>query len=231
DPVEVARYVDRGYRIIDPHLHTSASHDVIPSEHVSPMRLYDYMLGNGWGFVTFTDHDTMAAYRRVPVQNERLVRGVEIKIKPNRIGQHAKTHALHVNVYMLTDQQFETLEAIAGTGDFYAFIDYLKGEKLRYAFNHPFWHEAFEKPNWETIAEILKGGYFPLIEYNWGRIPEQNQRSWMWRGSSGSRCGARRTTMSAIRSLRRWCREARSRRPGRTSSPETPAWCDSTAGP
>jgi predicted metal-dependent phosphoesterase TrpH len=176
EPVEVSRYLDRGYRIIDPHLHTSASHDVIPSDRVSPVRLLDYMLDNGWGFVTFTDHDTLAAYRQLPKRTERLVRGVEIKIKPRRIGQHTRTHTLHVNVYMLSDVQCETLETIAATGDFYAFIDYLKGERLRYALNHPFWHEAFEVPNWEIVADIFRGGYFPLTEYNWGRIPEQNAK-------------------------------------------------------
>lgn len=174
DPADIDRYLDRGYRILDPHLHTSASCDVIPSDNVAPKRLYDNMVENGWGFVTFTDHDTLDAYDSFPIPPERLVRGVEVKIKPERIGDHTRTHTLHVNVYQPTTAQYASLAGIAGTGDFYGFIDYLRSEGLRYALNHPFWHEASEAPNWANTVEILRGGYFPLAEYNWGHAPELN---------------------------------------------------------
>jgi len=134
------------------------------------------MKARGWGLVTFTDHDTLDAYKSFTEPSPDVVRGVEIKIKPRRIGSHTHTHTLHVNIYRLSDEQFQELETIARSRDYYAFIDYLKSNRLPYVLNHPFWHEVYERPNWAVIPEILKKGDFPLTEYNWGRIPTQNEK-------------------------------------------------------
>lgn len=174
EPEEVPALLDAGYRAFDPHLHTWASHDVIPTARVAPRRLYEDMLARGWGLVAFTDHDTLDAYREFPEAPDRLVRGVEITIKPKRVGEHTHTHTLHVNVYLLTDDQLVDLETIAASGDFDAFIDYLRIHELRYVLNHPFWHETYEVPNWAMTLDVLRRGCFPVTEYNWARMPAQN---------------------------------------------------------
>ncbi|MBN2053172.1 PHP domain-containing protein [Candidatus Woesearchaeota archaeon] len=170
---EIPNYLGQGYKLIDPHLHTSFSNDVLPARSVTPEHLYNKMKAEGWSYITFTDHDTMGAYEELPQNLTGLVRGVEIKIKPKKIGGSTGTHTLHINVYDLKKSQFNELESMAGQGDFYGFIDYLRKEDLPYMLNHPTWPEAGEKPNWKLLPDIIKE--FDVIEaYNQGRIEKQN---------------------------------------------------------
>ena len=173
-PDEIERHLDRGYRILDPHLHTAVSPDVIPAPNVQPRHLYDFMRQHGWSFVTFTDHDLMGAYGEIPTAAAGLVRGVEIKIRPRRAGPYTHTHTIHVNVYQLSAAQFADLESIAAGGQLEGFLDYLRSARLPHVLNHPFWHEVSEVPNWEMITWLLATRRFEVTEYNWGRIPEQN---------------------------------------------------------
>ncbi|MBN2459205.1 PHP domain-containing protein [Candidatus Woesearchaeota archaeon] len=169
----VPDYLAKGYKIIDPHLHTSCSSDVLPAQSVAPEHLYNKMKAEGWDYITFTDHDTMDAYDELAEGLPGLVRGVEIKIKPKTIGGSNNTHTIHVNVYELSNSHFNELEARAKQGDFYGFIDYLKKEELPYMLNHPTWPEAREKPDWKLLPQIIKE--FDVIEaYNQGRIEKQN---------------------------------------------------------
>lgn len=120
-------------------------------------------------YVTFTDHDTMAAYNCLSPRIKGLVRGVEIKIKDiETVG-----HTIHVNVFELDSLQFQKLEEIAALGDLHGFLDLLKAEKLPFVYNHPLWFEHGEKPNLSVIPDLIK--LFPVIEYNMHRIRRKNE--------------------------------------------------------
>lgn len=173
NPDQVPIYISQGYKIIDPHLHTSCSYDVLPTKSVTPQNLYRKMKAEGWEYVTFTDHDTIEAYEQLSPCLSGLVRGVEIKIKPEKIGNNKDTHTIHINVYELNKDQFNNLKEFANRKDFYGFIDYLKEEDLPYMLNHPTWPEQGETPNWKLLPDIIKE--FDVIEaYNQGRVEKQN---------------------------------------------------------
>jgi predicted metal-dependent phosphoesterase TrpH len=153
----------------DLHVHTLFSSDVIPVSSLRPMRLFKKAREKRMNFVTFTDHDTMAAYHSISPRLEGLVRGVEIKIKDmENVG-----HTIHINVYELDDGQFQELENIAVQGDLHSFLDFLKSEKLPFVYNHPLWFEAGEKPNLAVIPDIVR--LFPVLEYNMHRIRRKNE--------------------------------------------------------
>ncbi|MDD4653523.1 MAG: PHP domain-containing protein [Methanothrix sp.] len=158
-----------GWMAADLHVHTLFSSDVIPVSSLRPMRLFQKARAKHMDFVTFTDHDAMAAYRSISPKLEGLVRGVEIKIKDiERVG-----HTIHINVYELDDSQFHELENIALQGDLLSFLDFLKSEKLPFVYNHPLWFEAGEKPNLAVIPDLIK--LFPVLEYNMHRIRRKNE--------------------------------------------------------
>ncbi len=169
---EAKEFINSGWAAADLHVHTWCSHDVLPLRSLDPLELYKKARQMGCRFVTFTDHDTMDAYDRVGWTREGIVPGVEIKIlDPKRVG-----HTLHINVYELDKKQFFELERIAGLDkNLETFITYLKENDLCYSFNHPFWHEQDEKPCLEAIFEIAD--WFPVIEYNMGRVDSLNRQA------------------------------------------------------
>lgn len=52
------------------------------------------------------------------------------------------------------------------------FITYLKENNLPFVYNHPFWHDHGEKPNFKVVHAILK--LFPVTEYNMHRVWQKN---------------------------------------------------------
>ena len=119
-------------------------------------------------YVTFTDHDSMAAYESM-MSDDRMVRGVEIKIlDAKNVG-----HTIHINVYELDNDQFRDLEEIAAAGKLHDFLDYLHRERLPFIYNHPLWFEPGERPNLSVIPELIK--LFPVIEYNMHRLQRKNE--------------------------------------------------------
>jgi predicted metal-dependent phosphoesterase TrpH len=55
------RLMAQGWNAADLHVHTRFSYDVIADTSVDPRFLYQKGRDAGMSFVTFTDHDTMAA--------------------------------------------------------------------------------------------------------------------------------------------------------------------------
>jgi len=162
DVKDIPRYKDDGYQVIDFHLHTTASYDVLPSSVVQPKNLYKEMMGNGWDYVTFTDHDTLDAFDLIDEASPNLIPGVEIKIKPLKIGSYKDAHTLHINVYCLTKRQFRDLEELAQKRDFYGFKAYLDEADLPYQLNHPTWTEIDDTPDWRFLPDIVRE--FDVIE-------------------------------------------------------------------
>lgn len=158
-----------GWMAADLHVHTLFSSDVIPVSSLRPMKLFQKARAKRMDFITFTDHDTMAAYHSISPRLEGLVSGVEIKIKD----MECVGHTIHINVYELDVCQFQELENIAMQGDLHSFLDFLKSEKLPFVYNHPLWFEAGEKPNLAVIPDLIK--LFPVLEYNMHRIRRKNE--------------------------------------------------------
>lgn len=161
-----------GWAAADLHVHTLHSYDVIPTQATDPLRLYREARRLGMTFVAFTDHDTMDAYDRIGWTREGLVPAVEVKI----LDQQRVGHTVHVNVFTLDRNQLREILRIARAGkNIELLTDYLKGESLPYALNHPFWHEAGEKIDLRAVLDIAD--LFPVLEYNMGRIARLNAQA------------------------------------------------------
>lgn len=159
-----------GWYESDLHVHTYYSQDVLPSKSLDPVVLYEKARKMGMKYITFTDHDTMDAYDDVGWTREGLVPGVEIKIKDMKnVG-----HSIHVNVYELNKLQFKELMRIAKIKrDIGTFITYLKENNLPCVYNHPFWYDHGEKPNFKMVNTIIQ--LFPVTEYNMHRVWQKNK--------------------------------------------------------
>lgn len=159
---------DNGWRAADLHVHTSCSRDVLSADPLSPRSLYRKARALGMDFVTFTDHDTMAAFD-ILGKEDGLVSGVEIKVKdPEAVG-----HTIHVNVFDLDREQFLALEDLATKGDLHCFLDFLKENDLPFVYNHPLWFEKGEQPNLAAVPEMVK--LFSAVEYNMNLIGRKNE--------------------------------------------------------
>lgn len=163
---------EKNWAAVDLHVHTWCSYDVAPLPCNDPLVLYEKALQRGMRFVTFTDHDTMAAYDRIGWTRAHVVPGVEISLSDyRRVG-----HTIHINVYGLNKKQFLDLEEIAQKScNIELLIRYLKDHDLFYMYNHPFWHELYEKPDLQTIFDIA--GLFPMLEYNMGGVNRLNRHT------------------------------------------------------
>ncbi len=172
DPQEARSLLAEGWQAADLHVHTLHSYDVIPTRQVDPLVMYLKARRAGMAYVSFTDHDTMAAYDQIGWTREGLVPAVEVKIlDPKNVG-----HTIHVNVYTLDRRQFSEIQEIAGRArDIVKLTEYLRAEGLPFTFNHPFWHEPDEKPNLEAVIGIAR--LFPVLEYNMGRIARINAQA------------------------------------------------------
>jgi predicted metal-dependent phosphoesterase TrpH len=166
---EGSELIGRGWAAADLHVHTWCSYDVVPVPCNDPLSLYEKAVRAGMNFVTFTDHDTMDAYDRIGWTRERIVPGAEIKILDRRrVG-----HTVHMNVYQLDRKIFQELEEIAEkSGNIELLIACLKSHQLPYIYNHPFWHEPYEKLNIRAVFDLMS--LFPVLEYNMGRVNPLN---------------------------------------------------------
>lgn len=154
----------------DLHVHSFYSEDVLPAPSNDPIRLYEEAKRRGLQFLSITDHETMDAYNRVGWEREGLVPGVEMSILDRKnVG-----HTIHVNVYLLTSAQFKALKDLASKKrDLESFLAFLASERLPHTYNHPFWFERGEKPNFSAVLEVAK--LFPVLEYNRGRTRSLNR--------------------------------------------------------
>ncbi|MBN2400741.1 MAG: PHP domain-containing protein [Candidatus Aminicenantes bacterium] len=169
-PKEGKDLIAEGWAAADLHVHTWCSYDVIPVPYNDPLFLYEKAIHAGMKFITFTDHDTMDAYDQIGWTRERIVPGVEIKILDRqRVG-----HTVHMNVYQLDRKIFQELEDIAEKcGNIELLIDCIKSHQLPYIYNHPLWHEPYEKLNISAVFDLMS--LFQVLEYNMGRVNHLNQ--------------------------------------------------------
>jgi predicted metal-dependent phosphoesterase TrpH len=167
--VSIAELKEQGWQAADLHVHTSCSYDVVKAPWLHPEKLFQKALSLGMSFITFTDHDTMEAYDLIGWNRERLVPGVEIKVRDRReVG-----HTIHVNVYLLNRKQFRELEHIAqADAKIESFLAYLEANHLPYIYNHPFWFEPGETPNYSVVPYLIQR--FPVTEYNMHRVRRKN---------------------------------------------------------
>lgn len=168
-PSSICDWALRGWHAADLHVHTLCSYDVVKAPWLHPEALYQKACSLGMRFITFTDHDTMDAYDLIGWNRENLVPGVEIKIRDlKRVG-----HTLHINVYLINRKQFFDLETIARKdANLELFLDYLRGHDLPFIYNHPYWFEPHEEPNYPVIPELFQ--IFPVVEYNMHRVRQKN---------------------------------------------------------
>lgn len=159
----------QGFLSADLHIHSIHSDDVLSVPEFSPESLYQKAWNQNLDYITITDHDTMDAYDTIGWERERLVPGVEMSFyDPIRVG-----HTLHINVYTLIKPQFTELIRIARRDrNLETFITYLRDQNLPYVFNHPFWFEQGERPNYQVVEDIIE--LFPVVEYNMKRVRKKN---------------------------------------------------------
>ena len=163
------RLMAQGWNAADLHVHTRFSYDVIADTSVDPRFLYQKGRDAGMSFVTFTDHDTMAAYDCIGWERPDLVPWVEVKILDRvRVG-----HTIHINVYLLDHRQFREIERIARQVQVELLLTYLKDNDLPYTYNHPFWFEFGEQPNLKMVPQLFE--LFPVVEYNMHRVRRMNR--------------------------------------------------------
>jgi predicted metal-dependent phosphoesterase TrpH len=169
DAQEGKNHLNDGWMSADLHVHSTCSHDVLPSPDFHPEAIYQAAMDKGLSFVSITDHDTMDAYDILGWDRENLVTGVEVSFRDlKRVG-----HTIHVNVWTLDKQQYQEIENIAlYDQNIETFISYLKDQNLPYQYNHPFWFDSRDKPNYLAAAEIFE--LFPVIEYNMKRVRKKN---------------------------------------------------------
>jgi predicted metal-dependent phosphoesterase TrpH len=165
DHPEIPTYVAKGWRTMDFHVHTWHSADVLPIEANNPKTIYKKAVDLGLDFISFTDHDTMAAYDQFGWTRDKLIPAVEMKI----LDRHQVGHTIHINVYSLNKKQFGELKKISQKKqDIHCFIEYLNDQALPFTYNHPFWHETGEILNVQSVLDIAP--LFPIIEFNMGRV-------------------------------------------------------------
>lgn len=159
----------QGFFSADLHVHSNCSNDVLSIPNLHPESLYRKAWKQNLDYITITDHDTMDAYDAMGWERERLVTGVEMSLlDPIRVG-----HTLHINVYTLNKIQFQELHRIAQQDrNLETFIGYLRDQNLPYVYNHPFWFEQGERPNYQVVEEIIE--FFPVVEYNMKRVRKKN---------------------------------------------------------
>lgn len=169
----------------DLHVHSSYSCDVPKLPDFAPRALYDRAVASGMGVFTLTDHDTLAGFEalRSSLQAEfgdrppiEIVSGVELKIRDPEVG-----HTIHVNVLGLDSVQLEELKRRSRSVEH--FLAYCREQHLFHVYNHPFWFEPGEKPNFAAIERVV--ARFPVVELNAGRIVELNNRT----SRLAARCG------------------------------------------
>jgi len=167
--VSTAELKKQGWRSVDLHVHTSCSYDVVKAPWLHPEKLLQKARLLGMSFITFTDHDTMEAYDLIGWNREGLVPGVEIKLRDRcQVG-----HTIHVNVYLLNRRQFRELERIAqADAKIESFLQYLEANHLPHIYNHPFWFEPGETPNYSVVPYLIQR--FPVTEYNMHRVRRKN---------------------------------------------------------
>jgi predicted metal-dependent phosphoesterase TrpH len=169
-PLHAEQAARLGWKAADLHVHTYFSRDVLPASSNDPCMMYEEAKKKGLGFVSFTDHNTVAAYDRVGWEREGLVPGVEMDL----LDEKEVGHTIHINVYMFSKLQFREMEEIAwkqrSLGNF---LNYLNENDLPHTYNHPFWFEHGEQPNPSAVYEIAE--LFPVLEYNRGRTKPLNQ--------------------------------------------------------
>ena len=169
-PERAAELTEEGWRRADLHVHTSCSFDVLPVRDLHPESLYEKALHMGMDYITFTDHDTIDAYKILGWDRENLVPGVEISVyDPEFAG-----HALHINIFELDREEFfELMEIAEIEHDLRSFIKYLQRHKLPFIYNHPFWFEFHSEPNPSAVPRLAK--LFPVLEYNMNELKQKNE--------------------------------------------------------
>jgi predicted metal-dependent phosphoesterase TrpH len=174
---EARKLQSQGLYAIDPHCHTSFSYDVPDVPQTSPEYVTQVQSKKGLKNI-ISDHDTLSGYNHLKKNGHKtIIPAVEIKIRPTKakkIDLHDSMHTLHINVFGLTNEDFNALEYIAETTrDLDLFVQYLKQHDLNWMYNHPFWHEAGEHLNWKAIPGLVKH-YFDVVELNAGRPKSLN---------------------------------------------------------
>lgn len=151
---------------MDLHCHTSKSYDVFPVPEWSPAALYTVAKKRGMDFVTFTDHDTMDAFRGL--QRKDLVPGCEFTILDKSVG-----HTLHVNAYLFTPKHYEALQRLARVGNLRRFARYCRDHNLPFQLNHPYWAEKGEWFHADSLQKVAP--LFDVVEVNAGRVRLKNE--------------------------------------------------------
>jgi hypothetical protein len=156
-----------GYYAIDPHCHSSYSYDVPDVIQTSAESVIKAQKIKGLKHI-LTDHDTLNGHNYLKKKGHDIVPAVELTFRPKIIRKvqfDRPPHMLHINIFGLNDNDLIILKEIARKGDLDELVKYCKNRDLDWMYNHPLYHEKYEKLNWRIIPGLAKN-YFDVIELN-----------------------------------------------------------------
>ncbi|HEY9705788.1 MAG TPA: PHP domain-containing protein, partial [Allocoleopsis sp.] len=156
-----------GYFAIDPHCHSSYSYDVPDVIQTSPDSVLKVQKMKGLKHI-LTDHDTLNGYKYLRRKDYDVIPAVELTFRPKiirKVQSSKPAHMLHINIFGLNENDLIILKDIARRGDLDELVKYCKDNDLDWMYNHPLYHEKYEKLNWQIIPGLAKN-YFDVIELN-----------------------------------------------------------------
>ncbi|MGM5488494.1 MAG: hypothetical protein ACQESG_06085 [Nanobdellota archaeon] len=146
---------------LDTHMHSSESYDNARVPENSPFAIIHKQEEQGL-LKIITDHD-----------NRTIVPGIEIPameltVRPRQMrNTDPSYHTMHINLYDISCGQEADAKALAQQGDVDALVDYLKTQEIPWQYNHPAWHEPWERLNRWQMYEMAK--HAPVLELNASR--------------------------------------------------------------
>jgi predicted metal-dependent phosphoesterase TrpH len=117
-----------------------------------PVDVFDRAKAAGMDYVAITDHDSIEGALRLldrrPARAAEIIIGEEVETLFPETGQR-----LHVNVFGLDESTHREVQRLRG--NVRDLVAYLRGRKLLFVLNHPFWSYRFQKRPRAYVEEIL----------------------------------------------------------------------------
>jgi predicted metal-dependent phosphoesterase TrpH len=117
------------------------------------VEVFDRAKAAGMDYVAITDHDSIEGALRLlealPGRAAEIIVGEEVETRFADTGQR-----LHVNVFGLDEAAHREIQRLRG--DVRELVAWLRGRRLLFVLNHPFWSYRFQKRPRAYVEEIVE---------------------------------------------------------------------------